>query len=114
MFGLPLWLPTFGDLHSEWWAIARLPEEDIDELKDLVASRGPRRGPFAAAPGPGSMGRPGSAAGDEQTEKSEKPPVRGEVRCEADYGLGRFDPKDLEDCMPSLGNPVVDAATRLK
>ncbi|CAE7453094.1 unnamed protein product [Symbiodinium sp. CCMP2592] len=100
VYSLPIWLPTFGDLHTEWWAVARLPDEDVDDLKRLIAeSRLSRRGPF------GGGGRSsGSADGD---GTGDGPP--GKVHVEADYGLGRFDPKDIEHLMPSLGNPVVDA-----
>ena len=40
-------------------------------------------------------------------------PAPNQVHVEADYGLGRYDPSQLENYMPSLGNPAVDAATRL-
>ncbi|CAE7316410.1 unnamed protein product, partial [Symbiodinium sp. CCMP2456] len=45
VYDIPIWLPTFGDLHTEWWAIARLPDEDIEDLKVVrVLRRAKMRG----------------------------------------------------------------------
>ena len=117
VYSIPLWLPTFGDLHQEWWAIAKLPKEDVEDLKDLVAHRGPRRGPFMHMPRAPEVPPPGVGPSSSDQPPADVGPGAGpapnQVHVEADYGLGRYDPSQLENYMPSLGNPAVDAATRL-
>ncbi|CAE7919669.1 unnamed protein product, partial [Symbiodinium sp. KB8] len=112
VYSIPLWLPTFGDLHQEWWAIAKLPKEDVEDLKDLVAHRGPRRGPFMHMPRAPEVPPPGVGPSSSDQPPADVGPGAGpapnQVHVEADYGLGRYDPSQLENYMPSLGNPAVD------
>ncbi|CAE7739957.1 mao [Symbiodinium sp. CCMP2592] len=82
VYDIPVWLPTFGGLQKEWWAIAKLPDDVMGSLRQYQAvARGPVPPPTA-------------------------PPFDGAGR---DYGHGVFDPNGLEGSMPSVGNAVLDA-----
>ena len=88
---LPIWLPTFGDARSEWWAIARLPDDDVAYLKELVAHR------------PGAIPAPRTPPG----------PPPGGPHGPLAY-KGTFDENDLAGSMPSIGHPMRDAAPWLE
>ncbi|OLQ13758.1 hypothetical protein AK812_SmicGene2191 [Symbiodinium microadriaticum] len=84
-----------------------------EDLKDLVAHRGPRKGPFMHIPRAPEVPPPGVEASSSDKPPGDVGPGAGpapnQVHVEADYGMGRYDPSQLEHQMPSLGNPAIDA-----
>ncbi|OLP42242.1 hypothetical protein AK812_SmicGene48774 [Symbiodinium microadriaticum] len=102
LFECPCWLPSYGDANSEWWCIAKLPTDVLAKLQDYrqEARAGPYRPSPAGVPGPRTP--PG-------------PPPAGADRDGGQYrGHGTFDQNDLVGAMPSVGNPLLDAAPDLK
>ena len=87
LYDIPVWLPTFGDLSQEWWAVAKLPDDVMAQLKEMQMAWRPVAAP-RTPPGP--------------------PPFDGAGR---DYGHGQFDPNSLIGSMPSVGNAVLDSVT---
>ena len=85
LYEIPCWLPSFGDVGNEWWAIAGLPHEIKTQLR-IVASD-PVRQP-QTPPGP--------------------PPAAGRVQYR-----GTFTANDLQEAMPSVGNQFIDAVPGL-
>ena len=90
VYDIPVWLPTFGDLTQEWWAVAKLPDDVMAQLKEMQMAMRPVAAP-RTPPGP--------------------PPFDGAGR---DYGHGQFDPNSLIGSMPSVGNAVLDSVSWLK
>ncbi|CAE7228982.1 mao [Symbiodinium sp. CCMP2592] len=92
LFEVPMWLPSYGDAapSQEWWCIASLPNEILQQLEDWRSEA--RGGPF----------RHGRAVPAPHTPPG--PPPGGPY-----HGHGTFDPADLTGAMPSVGNPLVDA-----
>lgn len=100
VYDIPVWLPTFGDLSHEWWAVAKLPDEVMDTLRSFQVNTHPIPPPRTPTP-------PGPAAADGDGDGG------GGGGANPDYGHGTFDPTALEGSMPSVGNAVLDSVTWL-
>ena len=96
-----MWLPSFGDAApaNEWWCIAVLPNEILQQLEEWRSEA--RAGPF----------RLGRAVPAPQTPPG--PPPAAGVDGGPYHGHGTFDAANMTAAMPSVGNPLLDAATRL-
>ncbi|CAE7707455.1 mao [Symbiodinium sp. CCMP2592] len=92
LFECPVWLPSCGDAFSEWWAVAQLPGEIIQQLEEWRSES--RSGPYrpahpAGVPGPRTP--PADAPGGPY------------------FGHGTFGVEAVVAAMPSVGNPLLDA-----
>ncbi|CAE7467291.1 unnamed protein product [Symbiodinium sp. CCMP2592] len=93
LYGVPLWLPSFGDVSNEWWAIGSLPETVVTQLRIYASDRvaAPQTPP---GPPPGAAGPPDPA--------NAAAPGRPQYR-------GTFGAAEAQIAMPATGNEILDA-----